>query len=67
MEEVGLNDWTTVSYRLMHKSSHIVRSGKQCRERWYNHLNPEVNKKPWSYDESLLLFESHRLLGNKWK
>ena len=24
------------------------RSGKQCRERWHNHLNPDVNKDPWS-------------------
>ena len=23
------------------------RVGKQCRERWHNHLNPNVNKSAW--------------------
>ena len=24
------------------------RSGKQCRERWHNHLDPDVKKGPWT-------------------
>ena len=27
------------------------RSGKQCRERWYNHLSPAVTKAEWSVEE----------------
>ena len=27
------------------------RIGKQCRERWHNHCNPNVNKRQWSEDE----------------
>jgi hypothetical protein len=42
------------------------RLGKQCRERWYNHLNPEINKKPWSPDEDEIIIEEHRSKGNKW-
>ncbi|RYY81178.1 hypothetical protein EON63_15980, partial [archaeon] len=30
---------------------HLLRAGrigKQCRERWHNHLNPDINKAPWT-------------------
>jgi len=40
--------------------------GKQCRERWHNHLNPAINKNPWTNDENLLLFILHQHFGNKW-
>jgi len=42
------------------------RIGKQCRERWFNHLNPTINKEEWSEEEEWRLFLGHRLLGNKW-
>ena len=27
------------------------RIGKNCRERWHNHLNPDIKKTPWSDEE----------------
>lgn len=30
------------------------RNGKQCRERWYNHLDPAVNKGEWTEEASEL-------------
>ncbi len=27
------------------------RTGKQCRERWHNHLNPNIKKDAWSVEE----------------
>lgn len=42
------------------------RIGKQCRERWHNHLNPEIKKDAWTLDEELALMNAHRLHGNKW-
>lgn len=42
------------------------RIGKQCRERWHNHLNPKIKKIQWSIDEEWILFLSHRRQGNKW-
>mmetsp|Transcript_37007 Transcript_37007/g.89928 ORF Transcript_37007/g.89928 Transcript_37007/m.89928 type:complete len:528 (+) Transcript_37007:53-1636(+) len=42
------------------------RLGKQCRERWYNHLNPDINKSEWTEEEDLVLMEAHRELGNRW-
>lgn len=42
------------------------RLGKQCRERWYNHLNPDIKKSEWTEDEDRMLMEAHGELGNRW-
>ncbi|KAL1547607.1 transcription factor MYB3R-3-like [Salvia divinorum] len=42
------------------------RNGKQCRERWYNHLDPAINKDPWTKAEEETLRHYHQVLGNKW-
>jgi len=42
------------------------RSGKQCRERWYNTLNPNVKKGNWSPEEDFIIFESYRQMGSQW-
>ena len=42
------------------------RSGKQCRERWHNHLDPIINKNEWSAEEDRILLDSHKVMGNKW-
>ncbi|XP_073282107.1 transcription factor MYB3R-3-like [Primulina huaijiensis] len=42
------------------------RIGKQCRERWYNHLNPNIKKDVWTMEEELTLLNAHRVHGNKW-
>ncbi|GBG23792.1 Transcription factor MYB3R-2 [Hondaea fermentalgiana] len=43
------------------------RLGKQCRERWVNHLDPDLRKDPWSEQEDRILLEQQALLGNKWR
>lgn len=42
------------------------RIGKQCRERWHNHLNPNIRKDSWTIEEEWLLFLHHLQLGNRW-
>ncbi|XP_028308037.1 transcriptional activator Myb-like isoform X4 [Gouania willdenowi] len=42
------------------------RNGKQCRERWINHLNPTVNKSSWTLEEDRVIMEAHRQIGNRW-
>lgn len=42
------------------------RKGKQCRERWHNHLKPEIRKEPWSSSEERILLEAHQKHGNHW-
>lgn len=43
-----------------------VRTGKQCKERWNNHINPMIERGVWSEKEDLQLLESYQRLGNKW-
>lgn len=42
------------------------RLGKQCRERWYNHLNPDINKGEWTEKEDRTIIDAHDKIGNKW-
>ncbi len=42
------------------------RLGKQCRERWHNHLNPDIKKTAWTECEDLKLKDLHCKLGNRW-
>merc|ERR1712238_237850 len=42
------------------------RVGKQIRDRWVNHLNPNINHLPFSREDDLLLWEGHKKLGKRW-
>eukprot|EP01006_Ploeotia_vitrea_P021908 TRINITY_DN54315_c0_g1_i1.p1 TRINITY_DN54315_c0_g1~~TRINITY_DN54315_c0_g1_i1.p1 ORF type:complete len:379 (+),score=36.03 TRINITY_DN54315_c0_g1_i1:95-1138(+) len=42
------------------------RLGKQCRERYINHLDPKVCKDKWGADEDKTILEAHKLYGNQW-
>ena len=56
----GVTSWSLIA-------THVPgRNGKQCRERWCNHLNPDIKKGPWSAEEDALLEEVHAELGSKW-
>eukprot|EP00316_Scyphosphaera_apsteinii_P011559 CAMPEP_0119301694 /NCGR_PEP_ID=MMETSP1333-20130426/3428_1 /TAXON_ID=418940 /ORGANISM="Scyphosphaera apsteinii, Strain RCC1455" /LENGTH=746 /DNA_ID=CAMNT_0007303839 /DNA_START=127 /DNA_END=2367 /DNA_ORIENTATION=+ len=60
VEEMGAKRWSAIAARL------TGRIGKQCRERWHNHLNPSICKDAWSPEEDDIILKAHRLLGNKW-
>ncbi len=42
------------------------RTGKQCRERWFNTLNPQIKKGEWNPEEDFIIFESYRTYGSQW-
>lgn len=42
------------------------RTGKQCRERWNNQINPFLMKAPWSKEENWILFLMQMTRGNRW-
>lgn len=42
------------------------RTGKQCRERYMNHLQGGIKKGEWSPEEDRIIIEQQRLLGNQW-
>ena len=43
-----------------------VRTGKQCKERWNNHINPLIDRGGWTEAEDLKLLENYKRLGNRW-
>ena len=60
VEECGPGRWTKVAQQLP------GRMGKQCRERWFNHLAPEVKKGEWTAEEDRLIMTSVRDHGTRW-
>ncbi|KAL9231420.1 hypothetical protein vseg_006652 [Gypsophila vaccaria] len=42
------------------------RSGKSCRLRWCNQLDPCVMRKPFTEEEDRIIISSHAIHGNKW-
>lgn len=48
-------------------ASHLPgRQGKQCRERYVNHLDPNLKKGEWTDDEEAILIALHEHHGNRW-
>ena len=43
-----------------------TRVGKQCRERWHNHLCPSVRKEEWTPEEDRMIMELVQRHGTKW-
>jgi len=60
IEEYGTRQWGKIGSELN------GRTGKQCRERWHNQLDPSISKRPWDPQEEMLLVEAHREMGNRW-
>ncbi|KAL8210725.1 hypothetical protein R6Q57_005162 [Mikania cordata] len=42
------------------------RTGKSCRLRWCNQLDPTVERKPFTDAEDRIIIEAHAIHGNKW-
>jgi len=42
------------------------RIGKQCRERWHNHLNPNIRDSRWAKVEEYIILDGLLTFGNNW-
>ncbi|XP_004306352.1 PREDICTED: transcription factor MYB98-like [Fragaria vesca subsp. vesca] len=60
VQKNGMKKWSLIAAKLN------GRVGKQCRERWHNHLRPDIRKEMWSEEEDKILIEAHMELGNRW-
>ncbi|XP_054625176.1 myb-related protein B-like isoform X3 [Dunckerocampus dactyliophorus] len=60
VRKFGMKHWSLIAKHMR------SRNGKQCRERWLNHLNPLVNKSRWTPEEDRIICQAQRLLGNRW-
>ena len=60
VEKYGTGNWTLLS------SSLSPRTGKQCRERWFNHLASNVKKGDWKDGEDKIISVMQKKIGNQW-
>ncbi|KAJ3439146.1 myb DNA-binding domain superfamily protein-related [Anaeramoeba flamelloides] len=60
VEKLGNTVWPQVSGLLP------GRNPKQCRERWRNQLNPNINRGPFTKEEEELLIKKQAELGTRW-
>ncbi|KAJ3703952.1 hypothetical protein LUZ61_007657 [Rhynchospora tenuis] len=60
VEQYGPQNWNSIAEKLQ------GRSGKSCRLRWFNQLDPRINKRPFTEEEEERLLGAHRVHGNKW-
>ncbi|KAF5943291.1 hypothetical protein HYC85_020933 [Camellia sinensis] len=60
VEKYGCKKWSVIAKFLP------GRIGKQCRERWHNHLDPAVKKEAWTKEEEAILTCYHKIYGNRW-
>ena len=60
VSENGCKNWTQLAALLP------GRIGKQCRERWRNHLDPNINHSMWTNEEDMMLIKLHEKFGNSW-
>ncbi|CAL9184977.1 unnamed protein product [Musa hybrid cultivar] len=60
VSQYGPQNWNLIAEKL------DGRSGKSCRLRWFNQLDPRINRSAFSEEEEERLLAAHRLYGNKW-
>lgn len=60
VEKFGARNWSLIARGIP------GRSGKSCRLRWCNQLNPGVNRKPFTEEEDRKIVEARAIHGNKW-
>jgi len=61
VHKYGACRWSMIAAQLS-----TGRIGKQCRERWSNHLCPEVKKSEWSEEEDSAIMQGVAVLGTRW-
>ncbi|KAJ3429119.1 cell division cycle 5-like protein [Anaeramoeba flamelloides] len=57
----GTNQWARISSLLVRKSA------KQCKERWYNWLEPSIKKTEWTQEEDEKLLHLAKIMPTQWR
>ncbi|XP_047307790.1 transcription factor MYB119-like [Impatiens glandulifera] len=60
IRQYGEGKWAVIAEKM------VIRAGKQCRERWHNHLRPDIKKDLWSEEEEKMMVDAHKDIGNRW-
>ena len=60
VEQLGAKRWSAIAAAV------TGRSGKQCRLRWCNQIDPEIRHDAWSEAEDAMILRGHAALGSRW-
>ncbi|KAG9453246.1 hypothetical protein H6P81_006150 [Aristolochia fimbriata] len=60
VSKFGARNWSLIARGIS------GRSGKSCRLRWCNQLDPSVKRKPFTDEEDRIIVAAHAIHGNKW-
>jgi len=58
--EVGPKRWSAIALAVH------GRSGKQCRLRWCNQIDPDIKHDTWTDKEDATIIRAHKALGSRW-
>jgi len=58
--QAGWKNWSVIAGEIAGRTS------KQCRERWFHHLDPSINRSPYSEEEDTLILSMHASIGGRW-
>lgn len=61
-----IRKWSEISRIMQEQFGIPARNGKQCRERYHNHLRRGINKEKWTKQEEAQLIALHAQFGNRW-
>jgi hypothetical protein len=64
----GTKAWAQIAREIncLFHEGRVYRKGKQCRERYFNHINPTLKKGDWSKEEDEFIIGMQQSNGNKW-
>ncbi|OHT01796.1 Myb-like DNA-binding domain containing protein [Tritrichomonas foetus] len=60
VEQLGPKKWTDIAKFVPSRTS------KQCRERWFNRLCPDLKHEPFEPWEDNIIIQKQREIGNRW-
>jgi hypothetical protein len=60
VETQGFSNWTAIALAVGDKSP------RQCKERWFNYLSPDLKVGDWTCEEDSLILRKFAELGHKW-
>jgi len=55
-----VSNWQAVADRVEGRTT------KQCRERWFNHLDPRIRRGNFTDEEDTIILENQQRIGNRW-
>jgi hypothetical protein len=55
----GIKRWSFIETQMQ------GRSGKQCRERYMNQLDPGIRRAPWTDEENRIIVDAQAKIGNR--